>query len=86
MNDRINAADGMLYYIVNKIRPDLAKRIAELSGKAGKFVGAIAKNPQVFTFLVEAGYRLISCGSDTGIIQKGSTDLYEMMNNVRNSA
>ncbi len=29
MNDRINAADGMLYYIVNRIRPDLAKRIAE---------------------------------------------------------
>jgi len=29
MSDRINAAEGMLYYIVNRVRPDLAKRIAE---------------------------------------------------------
>jgi len=29
MSDRIDATDGMIYYIIKKIRPELAKRVAE---------------------------------------------------------
>ena len=57
----------------------LAKQIAKLARERGKFVGAIAANPKVLQFVVEAGYRLINCGIDTGMIQKTSRAIYEMM-------
>ena len=29
MSDKIKATDGMLYYIIEKIRPELAKKVAK---------------------------------------------------------
>ena len=53
MSERIRATDGMFYYIVDKIRPDLAKRIAKTKRLETIILGVLARQTRVATNVYE---------------------------------
>jgi len=75
MQDRINATDGMLYYIVNKIRPDLAKRIQKTNKLETMIIGLGGQGSKHAGMMYDFG-TTVACGVAPG---KGGMRVHEVI-------
>ena len=75
MQDRIKATDGMLYYIVNKIRPDLAKRIQKTNKLDTMIIGLGGQGTKHAGMMHDFGTTVV-CGVAPG---KGGMRIHEVI-------
>ena len=82
MSERINAADGMLYYIVHRIRPELAKKIVQ-TNKLETLIIGLGGQGSKHAGLMEAFGTTVAAGVAPG---KGGSRVHEVIpayNNVK---
>jgi len=75
MHDRIKATNGMLYYIVNKIRPDLAKRIQKTNKLETMIIGLGGQGSKHAGMMNDFG-TTVACGVAPG---KGGMRVHEVI-------
>ena len=75
MSERINAADGMLYYIVRRIRPELAKKIVQ-TNKLETLIIGLGGQGSKHAGLMEAFGTTVAAGVAPG---KGGSRVHEVI-------